>query len=158
MRQVKVSAAARKLSTITRVDYEDAFEIHTGPAHDRTAEQWAREIFEDAPLSTRIALRSAWFLLGAELHHDPPERFIFGLEVLRGTSEFVFLGVRSRLGANAELLLEREQDTLRFTTFVRLGTPVARAMWPHAAAVHRFAVRHLFGHRARRIRRTGGRR
>lgn len=158
MRRVAVSPAARRLSTITRVDYEDAFEIHTGPTHRRTAEEWAREIFEGAPLPTRMALRSAWFLLGAELHHDPPDRFIFGLEVLRRTSEFVFLGVGSRLGASAELLLEREQDTLRFTTFVRLGTPAARAMWSQAAAGHRFAVRYLFGHGARRIHELDGRR
>lgn len=151
VRRVAVPPAARRLCTLSRVDYEDSFEVQTGPVNDRTAEQWARAIFEDAPLATRIALRSAWFLIGAELHRDPPEQFVFGLKVLRSTSEFVFLGVSSRLGARAELLLEREPHALRFTSFVQLDTRPARMMWARAAAGHRFAVRYLFGHGARRI-------
>jgi hypothetical protein len=39
--------AARALSTLCHVDYEDAFLVETGPAQDRTGEQWARAILED---------------------------------------------------------------------------------------------------------------
>jgi hypothetical protein len=41
VRQVTLPPAARALSTLSRVDYEDAFLVETGPAQDRTGEQWA---------------------------------------------------------------------------------------------------------------------
>ncbi len=42
VRQVTLPPAARALSTLSHVDYEDAFLVETGPAQDRTGEQWAR--------------------------------------------------------------------------------------------------------------------
>jgi hypothetical protein len=56
VRQVTLPPAARALSTLSHVDYEDAFLVETGPAPDRTGEQWARAILEDAPMRTRNAL------------------------------------------------------------------------------------------------------
>jgi hypothetical protein len=53
VRQVAVPPAARALSTLSHVEYEDAFLIETGPAQDRTGEQWARAILEGAPILTR---------------------------------------------------------------------------------------------------------
>ncbi len=49
-------SAARTLSTLSHVDYEDVFLVETGPAQDRTGEQWARAILEGAPTSTRNTL------------------------------------------------------------------------------------------------------
>jgi len=40
VRQVTPPPAARALSTLCHVDYEDAFLAETGPAQDRTGEQW----------------------------------------------------------------------------------------------------------------------
>jgi hypothetical protein len=48
--QVEVPPEVRALSTLERVDYEDAFLAETQHAHDRSAEGWARAILEDAPL------------------------------------------------------------------------------------------------------------
>jgi hypothetical protein len=56
VRQVTLPSAARSLITLSSVDYEDAFLVETRRAQDRTAEQWARSILEDAPMSTRNAL------------------------------------------------------------------------------------------------------
>lgn len=56
MRQVTLLSAARTLSTLSHVDYEDAFLVETGPAQDRTGEQWVRAILEGAPTSTRNTL------------------------------------------------------------------------------------------------------
>jgi len=44
VRQVTLPPAARALSTLSHVDYKDAFLVETGPAPDRTGEQWARVI------------------------------------------------------------------------------------------------------------------
>ena len=67
VRQVTPPPAARALSTLCHVDYEDAFLVGTGPAQDRTGEQWARAILEDAPMSTRNALSRGWSALGLRL-------------------------------------------------------------------------------------------
>ncbi len=64
VRQVAVPPAARALSTLSRIDYEDAFLVDTGSDRERTAEQWARAILEDAPIIVRRALLSGWSALG----------------------------------------------------------------------------------------------
>jgi hypothetical protein len=56
VRQITLPSAARTLSTLSHVGYEDAFLVETGPAQDRAGEQWARAILEGAPTSTRNTL------------------------------------------------------------------------------------------------------
>lgn len=41
VRQIDVPPAARKLCTLSQVDYEDAFLADVPGVQDRTAEQWA---------------------------------------------------------------------------------------------------------------------
>ncbi len=77
--------AERKLSTLARVDYEDAFLVETGPTENRTAEQWARAILEDAPIATRKSLQPGWFTLGLRLSGASSERSVLGWE-LRGST------------------------------------------------------------------------
>jgi hypothetical protein len=67
VRQVTPPPAARALSALCHVGYEDAFLAGTGPAQDRTGEQSARAILEDAPVSTRTALSRGWSALGLRL-------------------------------------------------------------------------------------------
>src|SRR4051794_33540632 len=67
VRQIAVPPRARALSTLARIDYEDAFLVDV--AGDRTPEAWARAIFDDAPLGLRVTLWSAWLALG--LRHGP---------------------------------------------------------------------------------------
>src|SRR5215207_7264744 len=80
VRQVALPPAARLLSTLSRIDYEDAFLVETGPAQDRTGEQWARAILEDAPVIMRSALASGWSALGLQLDSTRSERFVLGWE------------------------------------------------------------------------------
>jgi hypothetical protein len=53
VRQVTVPAAARRLATLERIDYADAFVVQIRDARKRTAEQWARVVLEEAPVATR---------------------------------------------------------------------------------------------------------
>jgi hypothetical protein len=57
VRQIALPPAARTLSTLSHVDYEDAFVLEIGSAAERTAEQWARATLQDAPIIMRSALR-----------------------------------------------------------------------------------------------------
>ncbi len=143
VRQVTLPSAARALSTLSHVDYEDAFLIETGPAQDRTGEQWARAILEGAPVSTREALSMGWSTLGLRLGATQSDRLVLGWEVRRSTPDVALLGASGRLGLSGELLFERQQQTLLFATFVQLDNSVARELWAGIAARHRQVVRDL---------------
>lgn len=143
VRQVTLPPAARALSTLPQVDYEDAFLVETGRAQDRTAEQWARAILEDAPVSTRNALSRGWSMLGLRVGSTDHERSVLGWELRRSTPDVVLLGARGRLGLSGELLFERQQHTLLFATFVQLENAIARALWTGIASRHRQVVRDL---------------
>lgn len=67
---IGVPPAARALTTLPHVDYEDGFLLETDLAETRTAEQWARAIIEETPTATRKALRRGWFALGLKLGAD----------------------------------------------------------------------------------------
>jgi hypothetical protein len=143
VRQVTPPPAARALSTLCRVDYEDAFLVETGPAQDRTGEQWARAILEDAPMSTRNALSRGWSALGLRLGSTQSDRFVLGWEVRRSTPDVALLGASGRLGLSGELLFECQQHTLLFANFVQLENRIARALWAGIAPRHRQVVRDL---------------
>jgi hypothetical protein len=141
--EVAVPAAAKALSTLSNVDYEDGFLVDAVPAQDRTAEEWARAILEDAPATTRRALRSGWCSLGLRLGSTRDERRVLGWEVRRSNPAFVLLGARSYIGFEGEVLVKREQDALLFSTFVQLKNPLARALWARVAPGHRRVVRSI---------------
>jgi len=143
VRQVPAPPAGRGLLTLSRVDYEDAFLARTDPAQDRTAEQWARAMLEDASPDMRRRLKWAWFALGLKHRCTRSDGFVLGWEVRRSTPDFALLGAGSRVGMPAELLFERRGDTLLVATFVQQQNVLARAMWAAIAARHRRVVPYL---------------
>ncbi|MEA2125707.1 MAG: hypothetical protein QOI80_2489 [Solirubrobacteraceae bacterium] len=136
VRQVAMPPDARSLSTLPRVDYEDAFLVPLEAADDRTAEQWARAILEDAPIAVRSALTSTWHTLGLRLGSPLSERHVLGWEVRRSDRDVVLLGARSRVGMPAELLVRLEPRTLLFATFVQFENPLARTVWAGVEPMH----------------------
>jgi hypothetical protein len=143
VRQVAVPPAARALSTLSRIDYEDAFLVDTGTARERTAEQWARAILEDAPITVGSTLLSGWSALGLKLDRARSDRSVLGWEVRDGAPDFVLLGAHSRIGMPAELLVERERHALLFATFVQHDNEIARAVWAGVEPVHVPTVRRV---------------
>jgi hypothetical protein len=143
VRQVAVPAAARARCTLARVDYADAFLVELGPVRDRTAEQWARAIVEDAPSSMRRKLWWGWSALGLTLGPSRSVGFILGWELRRSSPDFALLAAGSRLGMPAELLFERRGDKLLLATFVQQQNPVAHVMWAAIEARHRQVVPYL---------------
>src|SRR5829696_8709968 len=79
-RQVASPPAARALSMLSDVDYEGRL-VQTGPAQDRTGEEWVRAVLEDAPMRTRNALSMGWFALGLRLGSTRSDRSVLGWEV-----------------------------------------------------------------------------
>jgi hypothetical protein len=141
--QVAVPPAARARTTLSDVDYEDAFLVEAGSSLGRTGEQWARAMLEDAPIMMRRKLRWGWFALGLKLGSTGSDRLVLGWEVRRSTPDFALLASGSRVGLPAELLFERQRHTLLFATFVQQQNPIAQAIWAAVAPRHRQVVRYL---------------
>jgi len=140
-RQVAVPPTARRLITLPRVDYEDAFLAEVPDA--RTGEQWARAFLEEAPVAMRRLCRSGWYTLGFDLGPTESEELILGWPIHRSAADFVLLAARSRLGMSAEVLVKRDARTLLVADFLRLANPGARALWAGFAPGHRQVVRYL---------------
>ncbi len=140
VRQVAMPPAARRLSTLFRVDYEDAFLVETVRTQDMTGEQWARAILQDAPILMRGALVLGWSSLGLRLGSARSDRYVLGWQVLASTPSFALLGAGSHLGLPAQLLVKRQRRALLFCTFVRQENAIARALWAAVEPVHRQVV------------------
>jgi hypothetical protein len=143
VREVDMPPEARALTTLPRLDYEDAFIADVGAPYARTGEQWARAMLEDAPATTRVALRRGWCALGLRLGSTRDERRVLGWELRRNAPDFALLHAGSRLGLEGEVLFKPQHDGLLFATFVQLRNPIARAVWARIAPGHQGLVRHL---------------
>jgi hypothetical protein len=149
VRQIAVPSEAKARSTLDRVDYADAFLVETAKAQDRTAEEWARAIFDGAPTSMQRKLRLGWQSLGLKLGPALGDRFVIGWELRRSTPDVVLLGAGSRIGMPAELLVERRDGELLFTTFVRQDNLLARAVWAATEPLHVPVVQRVLAGAAR---------
>jgi hypothetical protein len=148
VRQIEVPPAARALSTLARIDYEDAFLVETAAVGERTAEEWARTALEGAPVAIRTALVSGWSSIGLKL--DRWGGTVLGWPIRKSTPDFVLLGADSRIGMPGQLLFKREQRGLLFATFVQHDNNVARAVWAATEPVHVPTVRRVLEHAYRR--------
>jgi hypothetical protein len=146
--QVLLPADARALSTLSEVDYEDAFIVDV--PGERTAEQWARAVFNDAPLAVRTRLVSGWMGLGLKLGEPWSAHRVLGWKVRQSSPSVVLLAAESPLGLQAELLFRTEPRGLLFATLVQQNNPAARAVWIRITATHQNVVRSLLEHAARR--------
>ena len=150
MREVDLPPDARALTTLSRIDYTDACILDTARASDRTGEQWARAILEDAPSATRMTLRRGWFALGVRLGSTEDDRLVLGWQLRRTAPDFALLAARSLLGMEAEVLVKREAHGLLAATFMKLNNPIVRVFWAGFSPQHRRVVRHLLTQAGRR--------
>jgi hypothetical protein len=152
---VSLPPDARALSTLSRIDYADAFIVDAGV--ERTPEQWIKATLEDAPLATRASLVSGWTALGLELGTQRSERHVLGWTVQRSDAEVLLLHAGSRLGLEGQLLVRSSRGGLLFATLVQLDNAAVRAVWARITARHQRVVGSLLTHAARReLRREYG--
>ena len=150
VREIAVPAGARELSSLSRIDYEDAFMVYGSPPPVVSCERWARAVMEDTPVPVRAKLLCGWWALGLKVGSPLSSQRVLGWEIRRREFDCVLLGAGSRLGLSGELLLRREPEGMLFATFASLANPVASAAWGRIEARHRAVVRSLLGHAARR--------
>jgi hypothetical protein len=150
VREIALPQSVRALSMLSRVDYTDAFVLATPPGEERTGEEWARAMLEDAPAPTRRALRRGWFALGVRLGSTRDRRRVLGWPVRQSSPEHAVLSADSLLGMEAEVVLKREPNGLVVATVMKLKNPLARAVWAAFSSQHRRVVRHLLRQAGRR--------
>jgi hypothetical protein len=133
------------------IDDEDAFLVEIGPAHDRTGEQWARAILEDAPILVRHPLRWGWFALGLRLGATRSDRHVLGWEVRRSTPDVALLAASSRLGCRPNRSASASSTRCASPPSCNRRTRSHARCGPGVAPVHRRVVRYLLERAGRRI-------
>ncbi|MGW3012044.1 hypothetical protein ACWC9R_24900 [Streptomyces sp. NPDC001219] len=143
VRHVPVSPHARQLSTLARIDYENAVLADLGQAQDRTAEQWARTIMEDAPSDMQRTLTQGWTALGLQLGPARAEGFVLGWPVRHSTPDLVLLSAGPTLGVSGDLLLQRRPHSLLLSCFIQLDDDMARTLWARTESRHPKAMHQM---------------
>jgi hypothetical protein len=145
---ISLPPRARALSTLPRIDYEDAFRVDAGV--QRTPEQWLTAVIGDAPLRVRARLVTGWLALGLKLGPSPATRRTLGWKVQHSDPSYVLLAADSWQGLHGQLLLRSEPGGVLFATLIQLTNPGARAIWARITPTHQDIVQSLLSHAARR--------
>ncbi|GCE29568.1 hypothetical protein KDA_50520 [Dictyobacter alpinus] len=125
------------------VEYSDRFEVTIPKTDMRTAEQWLRTVFEEAPRQVRWLLLLGWrgvlgFQLGPRLSSD----HILGWRIVSREIEEVHLELHSLL-MNARLTLHLTRSTAVWSTNVSYTHPLARPIWTAVGVIHRQIIPYL---------------
>jgi hypothetical protein len=147
--EIPLPGDARALSTLSGLDYADAFLIASDVR--RTPQEWIRAVLQDAPLAVQARLISGWTALGLKLGPPGSSGRVLGWTVHRSAPDYVVLAADGRLGLNGELLFRSEPRGLLFATFVQHSNPYATRAWAAVTPTHRRVVRSLLTHAADRI-------
>lgn len=135
--------------TLARPDYEFSVEEPVRGAA-RSAEQWARAVFEDAPLVLRWIIRVAWqAFLGARLGPRSSPEHVLGMPILRDEPGLLVLDLPSAL-IGAHNVVDVGESRVRWVTLVRYERPLARVIWPVAAVIHQRVLPYLLRRASRR--------
>lgn len=130
-------------------DYTVAFALAVPDAADRTAQDWARTVFEKGPTALRPALIAGWrlglrFDLGPR--HSPTH--VLGWRILEDAPERIVLTAPSPLVEATNSVLV-EESTVTWATQLRCRRTAGRLLWQAIAPVHERTLPHLLTHAAR---------
>src|ERR1700759_2002715 len=153
--QIALPDDARELSTLSRIDYSDAFAVTADVP--RTSEEWVRAVLLDAPARVRRRLWWGGGGLGLKLGRAGSPRRILGWNLAHSDPAFVLLVADSCLGLRGQLLFRSDPHGLLFATFVQQTNPAARVLWAAITPRHRDVVRSLLTHAADRSTASTGR-
>jgi hypothetical protein len=133
-----VPEAIRSLGSITKPDYVDLFTIRTAGATQGSAEQWARAILEEAPVSRRNA-RALWQLMGLRLGPRGSPEHVQGWKIAARGDNWLLAETGSwYLTAQAVCLVEQDQVSISLS--LRYDRQVAAVVWRLIEGQHQKAV------------------
>jgi len=130
--------------------YASAFAVSMPGADARSAEQWARAVFECAPAALRSFVLFGWrYVLGFRLGPRPSPAHVLGWKILSNAPDALVLELRSPF-ATARKIVRVEHSRVVISTFVRYERRLGGALWAAVAPVHHRTEPWLLGHAAAR--------
>jgi Protein of unknown function (DUF2867) len=133
-------------------DYDDSFAAPRAAADDRTPEQLARAVFEDAPRPVR------WFLvggfrygLGLKFGPRPSPEHVLGWAIIDRSPDSLTIEARSWF-LTSRLVFRTETTRVTQSTYVRYERWIAAIIWPPVSILHRQIVPRVLQRAARRTR------
>ena len=134
----EVPETVRALTTLDEPDYVDLFTAEAPRATDSSAEEWARAVLEQAPVSRRNA-RRFWRLLGLRLGPPHSPDHVQGWTIAARGDGWIRLETASwYLTAQAVCLVEDGRVSLSLS--VRYDRAVAALVWAFVSGPHQRAV------------------
>jgi hypothetical protein len=131
------------VATLADPDGTYACEIVALDARARSAEAWARAVFEDAPRLLRSLIVFGWVAaLRLKLGSRRLPTKVLGWTIVSATPDAVLLGVESPL-LRAQLVVRVEDVTVVHATFVTFRNRLGRSLWAVAAPIHRRVIPYL---------------
>jgi hypothetical protein len=147
--RVEVTQQSRELDTLADPNYAAAWEVMIPDGDARSAEQWARAIFEEAPPALRAFIVAGWTVgLQLSLGPRPSPDHVLGWKIESATADQIILSVESMLIGTAHFLLKVESSRVLLTNFVRYEKSAARPIWSAVQPLHHRIVPYLLGHAA----------
>jgi hypothetical protein len=131
------------VATLPNADDTYACQIGALVGGARSAEQWARAVFEDAPRLVRSVIIAGWIgVLRFKLAPRRSSTHVLGWTIVSATPGVVLLGVESPL-LRAQLVVQVDEDSVIHATFVACHNQLGRVLWALAAPIHRLAIPYL---------------
>ncbi len=128
----------RTLITLAEPDHVDLFTIETPTAEDHSAEEWARAILEQAPVSRRNA-RALWRLIGLRLGPPGSPDHVQGWTIVARGDNWLRLETASwYLTAQAVCVVDPGHVSISLS--LRYDRPPAALVWAGIAGPHQRAV------------------
>ncbi len=148
----RIAVVRETRATGNSPNYKDMFEVSIPDTDTRTAEQWVRAIFEDAPRPVRWFLLLGWRgVLGLRLGPRTSPDHILGWPIVTREPDAVCLELHSTL-LKSQLALNLAGATAVWSTRVYYTWPLARPLWAAVGVIHRQMVPRLLRRAASRPR------
>ena len=148
-RRVEPTAHTRAVDALADPNYAAAWEVTIAGGDARSAEQWARATFEDAPRALRSFVVAGWIAgLGLRLGPRPSPDHVLGWQIVTAVPDLIVLSVQSALLGTAQLVLQVESSRVFLTSLVRYEKPAARPVWSAVQPLHHQIVPYLLGRAA----------
>jgi hypothetical protein len=136
VRRIPVPDEIRATDSLPDSDYASAFELPIPQTSTRSAEDWARAVFEGAPPMMRWFIRTGWrFPLRFQLAPPGACGHVLGCRAIRTERTMIVLEQRSPF-MTAYNIVFVERTRIVWATIVRYRRPIARPLWSVSAAIH----------------------
>ena len=147
VRRIAVTEDDRTDDLVEASNYAVAWEVAAAGANRRSAEEWARAIFEHPPPALRRFVVVGWIWgLGLRLGPRASPDHVLGWAIASRARDRIILRVHSVVLGTAHFVLRVETSRIVLASFVRYEKPWAGAVWWLVKPLHHLIVTYLLAH------------